>query len=78
MSFVYLQVYESQVVSFVVFRFMSLRFETLESAVRISRGHLQDVLEDPNLAAFYVLRRGQLSSTCETVRKLGVRLQRIK
>ena len=33
---------------------MSLRFESLESAVRISQGHLEDVPEDPNLAAVYV------------------------
>ena len=54
---------------------MSLRFENLETAVRISQGHLEDVPEDPNLAAVYVLRRGQLS-TGETVSKLRVQLQR--
>ena len=53
-------------------------FENLESAVRISQGNLEDVPEDPTLAAVYVLRRGQLSSTGETVRKLRVQLQRIQ
>ena len=67
-----------QVMSFVYFKFMSLRFENLESAVRKSQGHLEDVSEDPNLAAVYVRRRGQLSSTGETVRKLRVQLQIIK
>ena len=38
---------------------MSLRFESLESAVRISQGHLEDVPDDPNPAAVYIVR-GQL------------------
>ena len=57
---------------------MSLRFEDLEGTVRTSQGHLDDVSEDPNLAGVDVLRRGQLSSTGETVRKLRVQIQRIK
>ena len=46
--------------------------------MRTSQGHLDDVSEDPNLAGVDVLRRGQLSSTGETVRKLRVQIQRIK
>ena len=56
-----------QVMSFVYFKFMSLRFENLESAVRKSQGHLEDVSEDPNLAAVYVPRRVQLSSTSSVI-----------
>ena len=54
---------------------MSLGFDILDSAVRISQGHPEDVPEDPNLAVVYVLRRGQLSSTGDTVRKLRVQLE---
>lgn len=38
----------------------------------ISQGYLEDDAEGRNLAAVYVLRRGQLSSPGETVRKLRV------
>ena len=57
---------------------MGLRFVNLESAVRVSQGHLEDEPEDPNLAAVYVPRSRQLSLTGETVGKLRVQLQRIK